>query len=346
MEASGPESSTRPAGLYIVDAHLDLGYHCQEYARDLVDPRGVGCMVTLPLLLRTGVRLICATLFVPHINPPQLRREALERQWELYSGWLERYGDALRLIRGRADLAALARDRRPVELGGERGLPVGLLLLMEGCELLASPAELERWHARGLRMASLTWNGSNRYASGSFSDGGGLTPAGRELLAEFTRLGVILDQSHLSDAATSEAFACYNGPICASHSNSRSVALSERNLLDSQAQEIGRRGGVIGLNLLASFVHSGWKDGDPQPPLSEACEHVEYLCGLAGPQCVGIGSDLDGGLTPLNTPVGIERIDHLHLLLDELQRSGWGEERVRQFAGANWWSFFERALPA
>jgi membrane dipeptidase len=262
----------------------------------------------------------------------------------MYQGWFTLYPEVLWPIRSKADLAKLAAAPQ-IDFFGARGYPVGVILLMEGCELLASPAELATWHARGLRMASLTWNGVNRYACGTFAVDTGLTPMGRELLAEFERLGVILDLSHLSDMSVEAALEHYGGPLCATHSNSRTVALSPRNLLDGQALSIAARGGVVGLNLLASFVRGGWKDGDELPPVSEATEHVEYLSGLIGPEHLGLGSDLDGGLTPLNTPLGIDRIDHLGLLLDDLRNRGWDEGRVAGFAGGNWWKFFERNLP-
>jgi membrane dipeptidase len=329
---------------FIVDAHQDLAYHCQEHARDLVDPGGVECMITLPLLISAGVRLVCGTFFTPHTGAPAERRLRIEQQWELYQTWFTLYPEVLWPIRCRADLARLAAAPE-IDFFGTHGYPVGVILLMEGCELLESPAELQTWHDRGLRLASLTWNGVNQYASGTFAVDSGLTPLGLELLTEFKRLGVVLDLSHLSDRAVEDVLTHYDGPLCATHSNSRSVALSPRNLLDGQALAIAARGGVVGLNLLASFVRGGWKDGDELPPVSEATEHVEYLCGLIGPQHVGLGSDLDGGLTPLNTPIGIDRIDHLALLLDDLHTRGWDDDRIAGFAGSNWWRFFDRTLP-
>jgi membrane dipeptidase len=333
-----------PATPFIVDAHEDLAYHCQEHSRDLVDPGATECMITLPLLIGTGVRLVCGTFFTPHTGTVEERRLRLERQYTMYDTWFTLYPEVLWPVRSKADLAKLAAAPE-IEFFGVQGHPVGVILLMEGCELLESPAELELWYKRGLRMAGLTWNGVNKYASGTFALDSGLTPLGRDLLAEFARLGVILDLSHLSDASVASVWETYDGPLCATHSNSRSVADSPRNLLDSQAQAIAARGGVVGLNLLASFVRGGWKDGDELPPVSEATEHVEYLSGLIGPQHLGLGSDLDGGLTPRNTPQGIDRIDHLSLLLDDLCGRGWDDERISGFAGRNWWNFFERNLP-
>jgi membrane dipeptidase len=333
-----------PPGTFIVDAHQDLAYHCQEHSRDLVDPGGVECMITLPLLIASGVRLVCATFFTPHTGTIEERRLRLEKQWEMYQQWFTLYPEVLWPIRAKADLARLANSPG-IEFFGVRGHPVGVILLMEGCDLLESPGDLQTWHGRGLRMASLTWNGVNKYAGGTFALDSGLTPLGLELLTEFRRLGVVLDLSHLGDNSAQTIFEEYDGPLCATHSNSRTVAESPRNLLDSQALSIAARGGVVGLNLLASFVRGGWKSGDELPPVSEATEHVEYLCGLIGPEHVGLGSDLDGGLTPSNTPQGIDRIDHLAMLFDDLRTRSWDDQKVSGFAGGNWWRFFERNLP-
>ncbi len=348
-----------PPGLFWVDAHEDLACHCQEFKRELVDPGQVPAMITLPRMMRLGLRLACATLFVPHVGGDDSRKAKLDDQYRIYSSWLEHYPQALRLIRSQADLAALAEaDLVEIprtnfsEASGnddedpELAYPVGLLFLMEGCDLLEGPADLELWHSRGLRMASLTWNGSNRFASGCFSDGEGLKPAGFELLDAISSLGIVLDLSHLCDAGVADVFRSYHGPICASHSNSRMLCTHERNLTDPQAEEIAARNGVIGLNLLATFVQNSWRPGMPLPELREALDHVEHLAKLCGADKIGLGSDLDGGLTPENTPQGIDTISDLPLLADELQSRGWTSDQLAGFCGANWWRFLERSLPA
>ncbi|MDQ3023350.1 MAG: dipeptidase [bacterium] len=331
-------------GYCFVDAHLDLAYHCQEHGRGIVDPGDKPCMVTLPLLLSAGVRLVCGTLFTPHTGTPAERRARIEAQYALYGQWFTQYAEVLWPVRSKADLLRLA-DAQRVHWCGVDVYPVGVVLLLEGCELIEDADDLALWHGRGLRIASLTWNGVNQYASGTFGVDSGLTEQGIALLTEFRRLGIVLDLSHLSDRAVADVFTHYDGPLCATHSNSRTVAQSPRNLLDGQAQEIAQRGGVVGLNLLASFVRTGWKDGDELPAVAEATDHLEYLRGLLGPQHIGLGSDLDGGLTPLNTPAGIDRIDHLSLLLGDLDSRGWGKEDIAAFSCRNWWAFFERVLP-
>ncbi|MCH7471832.1 membrane dipeptidase [bacterium] len=339
-----------PEGMFIADAHQDIACHCQEMGREFVDPGDVPCMITLPLLQQADVRLLCATLFTPHDKPEPERRYKLHSQYEMYQQWFADYREEFVPVRSRAELSRLASAKqvkgvRNPETGVRKGYPIGVILLMEGCDLLSNPAELQTWWDRGVRIASLTWNGTNRYASGCFADGKGLKPLGIELLKEFRRLGMILDLSHLNYAGSEEALALFDGPVCATHSDARALANHERNLTDGQAREIGRRGGVMGLNLMASFIIAGWKWGNKLPEVSQATEHTVHLAGIAGWEHVGIGSDLDGGLTPENTPRGIERVDHLWLLTDDLRARGCSESEVAGFAGANWWRFFEHSLP-
>jgi membrane dipeptidase len=333
-----------PPGPFWVDTHEDIAYHCQEHGRDLVEVGGVPCMITLPWLERVGMRLICATLFAPHEGSEGERRYRLHSQYHMYQDWFARYPGEFIPVRSRRDLAALAacqpivRDQRAV-------YPVGVILLMEGLDLLGGPAELATWFERGVRLASLTWNGVNKYASGSFGDGKPLKPEGVELVREFNRLGMILDLSHLNDAGIDQALGLQSGPVCATHSNARSVAGSERNLTDRHALELARRGGVIGLNLIASLIMWGWRRGDPEPPPAAATQHTAYFAHLLGEQHVGLGSDLDGGVYGYNSPKGIDRIDHIPLLAEDLARRGWRDDSIRGFMGANWWRFFQRALP-
>jgi microsomal dipeptidase-like Zn-dependent dipeptidase len=337
-----------PPAPFIVDTHEDIGWHCLEHGRDFVNPGSAACMIALPWLQACGMRLICATLFTIHGEPAGERHWKLYSQWEMYQELFQRYPRALLPVLRKADLTRLAGLPPLSEPGDGRPpvYPIGVILLMEGLDLLGGPAELQTWFERGLRMASLTWYGNNHFASGTAGDRQGLKPLGAELIREFERLGLIFDLAHLNDAGISDVFSRFPElTVCASHSNSRTITPHERNLTDDQAREIARRGGVIGLNLLGNLIRTGWHKGDPQPPLSAATDHPLYLARLLGPQYVGIGADLDGGLTPDNTPLGIDRIDHLPLLGADLRARGMSEEQVAGFMGGNWWHFFERCLP-
>lgn len=67
-----------------------------------------------------------------------------------------------------------------------------MIVAFDGCDSITVPSETALWFDRGVRCASLARNGYGRYAGGT-GTATPLAPLGRELLAEFERLGIILD---------------------------------------------------------------------------------------------------------------------------------------------------------
>src|SRR5689334_13830631 len=94
----------------IIDAHQVLACHCQELSRDPVDPGATSCMLTLPWLVRAGVRLICATFFIPHEGSYEQRQAKLEAQYEMYSSWFAQYPDSFRFVHDSASLQSLLAE--------------------------------------------------------------------------------------------------------------------------------------------------------------------------------------------------------------------------------------------
>ncbi|MBN9990884.1 membrane dipeptidase, partial [Listeria monocytogenes] len=61
----------------------------------------------------------------------------------------------------------------------------------------------------------------------------GLSPLGREAVAEANRLGVVLDCSHASDEVLRQTVALSKAPIILSHSGMRAVHDHPRNVSDA-----------------------------------------------------------------------------------------------------------------
>ncbi len=105
---------------------------------------------------------------------------------------------------------------------------------------------------------SLTWNDENRFGGGNLSKVG-LKRDGELLLQYMDKSGIAIDLSHTSDALAADILSYIDKkslairPI-ASHSNFRAVVDEPRNLTDEAAEEIVKRGGIIGLNLVRRFV--------------------------------------------------------------------------------------------
>ena len=72
---------------------------------------------------------------------------------------------------------------------------------------------------------TLTWTNSNAIGGSSGDDGKtrGLTPFGRQVIDEMSRLGILVDLSHVSDALFWDAIRYARKPVLLSHSSSARV---------------------------------------------------------------------------------------------------------------------------
>ena len=80
--------------------------------------------------------------------------------------------------------------------------------------------------------------------------------------------------------------------------------------------------------------------------------HVLHVRALAGDGAIALGSDFDGGFTPLDCPVGarrpeeIPRPEELPQLDAALERAGLSGPALRGFQCENWLRVLRQALPA
>ena len=331
-----------------IDGHLDLAY-LGVNGRDLrircVDP-GAGC-VSLPELREAGVGMAFATIFTevagtggpgtcsPHDAPHVYRdfddldgaHTAGMRQLELYEQ-LEREG-WVRIVRSLGDL------------DGDDDGPLRIVMLMEGADPVRSPGELRAWFERGVLIVGLTWAMGSRYAAGN-SRPGPLTEIGVEMVHAMDEIGVIHDVSHLADEAFEQLRELASGPVIASHSNARALATPlQRHLRDDQIEWIGKRDGVVGLNLFRKFLSTS-----QEGTLDDVVRHAQHMARLMGRfDGVALGSDMDGGFGPSELAAGLEHPTKLPALAEALRAAGWSEAQVRGVQRKNWLKFLRRALP-
>lgn len=340
------------------DAHLDLGM-LAEHGRDMhasIDQcrgRYQPAAVTLPSLDEGRVRWTLGTLFTEGVDPSDPSAESGPNTYP--------FGDApaarkagmrqLLLYRAWAGAGVIAMMPRRGRRAPETDAPLRLGVLMECADPIEHPDALDEWAERGVVAIGMAWWHQGRYASGNGTDPGapGLTDLGRALAARMDELDLVHDASHLSQRALDELLACTDAPVIASHSNCRTLLGGERNpqwqrhLSDDSIREIARRGGVIGLNLVRNFIREGLDPDDPtdRPSVSHACDHIEHICELVGDRAhVGLGSDMDGGITADDLPIGIRTPSDLERITDELERRGWGDAECAGFAHANWRRFW------
>jgi microsomal dipeptidase-like Zn-dependent dipeptidase len=169
------------------------------------------------------------------------------------------YADALAFARGRSDAidttiaqfperiapALTAQDAR--RLNGENRL-IAFKSIENSYPLGEDLTLLAEFHKRGVRMAGPVHGKNNQFADSSTDTPrwNGLSPLGRQWVAEMNRLGMVIDASHASDAVFDQLLELSRAPIILSHTTGRHAYDHPRNLDDARIREArGERRGDV-----------------------------------------------------------------------------------------------------
>jgi membrane dipeptidase len=161
------------------------------------------------------------------------------------------------LAPARAEIAYTAADARRIHAAGKRVIFIGV---ENGFPLGSDLGNVKRFYDRGGRYLSLAHNGHSQLSDSNTGerDGvwlhNGLSPLGRQVIAEMNRLGMMIDVSHPSKASMLQTVALSKAPIIASHSGVRALCNHSRNMDDEQLDALKRNGGVIQLVAFNSYT--------------------------------------------------------------------------------------------
>jgi len=167
---------------------------------------------------------------------------------------------------GRIGLALTADDVRRIAASGRK---VALIGVENGYSLGEDLARVREFFDLGARYLSLAHNGHSQLSDSNTGerDGvwkwNGLSPLGKQVIAEANRLGIMIDVSHPSRESMMQTVALSQAPIIASHSSVRALCDVSRNLDDEQLLAIKANGGVVQLVALSEYVKT------PAPPSPE-----------------------------------------------------------------------------
>jgi membrane dipeptidase len=238
---------------------------------------------------------------------------------------------------------------------------LAVVLQFQGTHPLEYDANLAELYARlGVRVIQLTYNVRSPAGDGCEEpEDAGLSRFGRKLVAEFNRLGILVDVSHTGLRTSLEAVEASERPVVASHSNPAGVFEHRRNIPDHLIRAIAESGGLVGINGFGPFV-----DASARPTLDRFIDHAAYVAELVGPEHVGIGIDYTIPATvaqyenlvaeghwsresypppPWSYPTGIDDASMLPNLTARLLERGFAEDEVHGILGGNWLRVFEAA---
>jgi membrane dipeptidase len=218
-------------------------------------------------------------------------------------------------------------------------LPPAAVLHVEGAEAIDPELEaLPFWYEAGLRSLGPVWSRPNWFAEGvpfrapsSPDTGGGLTDAGRRLVARCGELGILVDLSHLNERGFWDVAQLDAGPLVASHSGAHALSQNSRNLTDAQLDAIGSSGGLIGIVYAPAFLRADFADAN-DTPIELIARHAAYVAERIGSDHVGLGSDFDGASVPdeLGDVAGVPKV------LDALAEAGFSDAEIDAIAWGNW----------
>lgn len=197
---------------------------------------------------------------------------------------------------------------------------------------------LAAFYAAGVRSIGPFWNRPNPFGegvTGSFpgspDSGPGLTAAGKVLIADANRLGMLIDLSHMNEKAFWDTARLSDAPLVATHSSVHALCPQPRNLTDRQLLAIRDSGGVVGINFGNAFLRP---DGsrDTNTPLAILVRHITYLVDFIGPDHVALGSDFDG----VSVPDDLKDVSGLAKIYAILQRIGYDHCLLEKISWGNW----------
>jgi len=269
-------------------------------------------------------------------------------------------------------LALTAADAARIKTAGKR---VVYISMENASPLVDDPSLLSFYHRAGLRLLSTVHFANNEFADSATDKKGaewkGLSPAGKALVDEAVRLGIVIDQSHASDAVFDDLLERMPVPFVLSHSSAKAIYNHPRNLDDARLKKLAKAGGVIQVNAYGGYLIDTGKteargqaedalmkqlggdyDGltiaqgvalkqgldalDARYPLRKATlddffAHFEHILKVVGPEHAGIGLDWDGGGGLADLP----DVTQLPKITAWLLRKGYSEKQIAGIWGGN-----------
>lgn len=237
------------------------------------------------------------------------------------------------------DKAALATTAEQAYTNRDNGLFSVFFGLENGSPIGSSLELLDKFYYRGVRYMTLCHSRDNLICDSCASRvkrWHGLSPFGREVVAEMNRLGMLVDVSHVSDETFYDVLKYSSKPVVATHSCCRALADHPRNMTDDMIRALAEKGGVIQINFYPVFLDGSFHEEDmhtaPRPSYKRIVDHIDHVVSLVGIEHVGIGSDFDGIDV---APEGLENISMMPKVFEEMRRRGYSENDIAKVASEN-----------
>ena len=363
-------TATRPAdparlhaSLLVLDTHLDTPMHFERPGWDFGARHSYENDIAQLDIPRMADGALDGGFFAIYTEQGPLTPEGYAdalafavRRSELIDRTIAAHADRIGPARTAEDARSLDRAGKLIAFKSmENSYPLGETL-----------ATLEDFYRRGVRLAGPVHSKNNQFADSATDTPrwNGLSPLGRQWVAEMNRLGMVIDASHSSDAAFDQILELSTAPILLSHSSLKSAYAHPRNLDEDRLRRLAAKGGAMCVStiflsemrmspekaaLFAKYENAGalspseqaalvkrWReldrteqawDADFESYMSMVLRAIE----VGGVDHICFGADWDGG----GGLKGIEDITALPKVTARLKAAGYSDADLAKMWGGN-----------
>lgn len=226
-----------------LDTHVDI--NASNFTPECNYTRDLGNQVNLPKMVKGGLD---AAFFIVYVGQGDLTPEGYANAYRQAS---EKFDAIHRLTKELAPdqigLALTSADARRIYKSGKK---VAFIGVENGYPIGDDIGRIKEFYYRGARYLSLAHNGHSQLSDSNTGERegwkwNGLSPLGKQAIAELNRVGIMIDISHPSKESMMQTLALTKAPIIASHSSVRKLANHSRNLDDEQLLALKKNGGVM-----------------------------------------------------------------------------------------------------
>lgn len=343
------------------DCHNDLAYRVLYEGLDIGDRLPAG-HVDIPRLKEGEVDVQVVALYVANFLYPGRAADQCFQLIEAMRGAIEKNAASVELARTGSDI------QRIIDQG-----KIAMPLAIEGGHAIEDDLEnLRKFHQLGVSSMTLAHGISHGWADSSFDEPrwDGINDLGRTVVREMNRLGMVIDLSHVSDAAFYDVLEVTEDPVICSHSGCRAINPHLRNITDDMLRALAENGGVIGIVFELGYLSSEYMKArteqraiarrifsripviedvdlriaaehlnqgrdwplDNHPTIEDLLDHIEHAAKIAGVDHVGLGADMYPR-TP--SPVGIRGVQDYPNITRRLKKRGFSDDEVKNIMGGN-----------
>jgi len=247
--------------------------------------------VNLPKMFEGGLD---AVFFSIYVGQGPLTPEGYQRA---YDADMEKFAAVHRLAEQLApDKIEIAYRADDVAKIAAKGKKVALMGVENAYGVGTDITNIKKFYDQGARYMSLAHNGHSQMSDSNTGERDGvwlyhgLSPLGKEAVAELNRVGIMIDISHPSKESMMQTLALTKAPIIASHSAVRALCDVSRNLDDEQLLALKKNGGVVQMVGFSGYVK---QSPPPSPERQQALAALRTEFGL--PPAGGGGGGAGGG---------------------------------------------------